>query len=429
MLFENITILDENFETREHMYVAVEGVKIAYIGTEKPQGDYGASYDGTGKLLMSAFYNAHAHSPMTLMRGYGENLTLHDWLNTKVFPFEDKLTGKAVYDATLLAMAESIRFGIVSSSDMYYFCHEMAQAVEAAGVKANISRSVVSFEPGSIRETERYRESEEVIRRWHGAADGRIRIDASIHAEYTNTVTGMEEVSALARQYGVGMQVHISETQKEHLECKARHGGKTPAQVLYEAGAFEVPAIAAHCVWTEEKDWDIFKEKGVTVATCPVSNLKLASGICNVPALLARGVNVALGTDSVASNNSLNFVEEIKFFALVNKERRSDPTAVTPKQALYAATRAGALAQGRPDCGLLAEGYRADLIVLNIAKPHMQPVHDLANNVVYSACGSDVVLTMADGKVLYRDGVFMTIDVRKVIAEADRARKDILAQL
>lgn len=429
MLFKNIAILDENYEIKESRYVGTEKDKIAYIGTETPETDFGEVYDGKNKLLMPAFFNAHAHSPMMLMRGYGENLTLQDWLNTRIFPFEDKLTSEAVYYATLLAMAESLRFGIVSSSDMYYFCDDMVRAVEESGAKANISRSITSFAEGSVKNNDSYREAEALIRDYHGAAEGRILIDASIHAEYTNTVTSMTEVADLAKKYGVNMHMHVSETKQEHEECKARHGGRTPAQLLCDLGAFDTRTTAAHCVWAEEEDIEIFSEKGVTVVTCPVSNLKLASGVCNVPALMKKGVNVAIGTDSVASNNSLNFIEEMKFFALLNKERRNDPTLITPKETLRAAARAGALSQGREDCGVLAVGRKADLTVLDIGQPHMRPVHNLANNIVYSASGSDVVLTMADGRVLYRDGDFLTIDVEKAAAETERACRDILRQL
>ena len=218
MLFKNIAILDENYEIKESRYVGTEKDKIAYIGTETPETDFGEVYDGKNELLMPAFFNAHAHSPMMLMRGYGENLTLQDWLNTRIFPFEDKLTSEAVYYATLLAMAESLRFGIVSSSDMYYFCDDMVRAVEESGAKANISRSITSFAEGSVKNNDSYREAEALIRDYHGAAEGRILIDASIHAEYTNTVTSMTEVADLAKKYGVNMHVHVSETKQEHEE-------------------------------------------------------------------------------------------------------------------------------------------------------------------------------------------------------------------
>ncbi len=429
MLFKNITILNENSEIKENMYVGTEGKKIAYVGDHAPEKNYGEEYDGKGKLLMPAFYNAHAHSPMTLMRGYGENLSLQDWLNTRIFPFEDHLDSEAVYNATLLAMAESLRYGIVSSSDMYYFCADMARAVEESGAKANISRAISQFEEGSIKDTPRFKEAEEFVKEWHGAADGRILVDASIHAEYTNTLTSMAEVSEYAAKNNIIMHVHISETKQEHEECKNKYDGKTPAQLLNEIGAFETPAVAAHCIWTEDSDVEIFKEKGVTIATCPVSNLKLASGICDVRKYLENGINVAIGTDSVASNNSLNFIEEMKYFALLGKAKTGDPTVITPEQTIYAATRAGAIAQGRKDAGILAEGMTADLIVIDIDQPHMRPVHDLKNNLVYSASGSDVVLTMCDGKVLYKDGIFLTIDVEKAIEQTEKSCARILAKL
>ena len=190
-----------------------------------------------------------------------------------------------------------------------------------------------------------------------------------------------------------------------------------------------MPATAAHCVWIEGEDFDILKEKDVTVATNPVSNMKLASGVCNVPKLLDMGINVAIGTDSVASNNSLNFFEEMKVMALAAKVKFSDPTAVTPEQVLRAATVNGAKSQGRTDCGLLREGNRADLIVVDIDKPNMHPVHKLINNLAYSASGSDVLMTMADGKVLYQNGEYKTIDIEKTIFEAGKATEKILKQL
>ena len=205
--------------------------------------------------------------------------------------------------------------------------------------------------------------------------------------------------------------------------------GKNSGEALNELGAFETRTTAAHCVWITEEDMEIFKEKGVTVASCPVSNLKLASGVADIPALFDHGINVAIGTDSVASNNSLNFIEEMKVFALLNKAKYGDPTLVTPVQTLRAATYAGAVSQGREDCGLLKEGGRADLIVLDISVPYMRPVHDLATNLVYSASGSDVVLTMCDGKILYREGQFLTIDVEKATAEVENACRRILSQL
>lgn len=429
MLFKNITILDENTQIRKDMYVAVEDGRISYIGSEKPEGTFKREYDGKGKLLMSGFYNSHAHSPMALMRGYGENMALQDWLDKKIFPFEDKLTGDAVYWGSMLSYAESLRFGIVSSTEMYYFMDDMAKAVIDSGIKANLSRAIVNFDDGDVWKLPSMLEMKRAHEEYHNACGGRIKIDVSIHAEYTSKPSAVTAVADYARKNGLRAHVHVSETQLEHEECKARHGGKTPVRYFNDLGFFDAPTTAAHCVWIEGEDFDILQEKGVTVAANPASNLKLASGVCNIPKLLTNNINVAIGTDSAASNNSLNFIEEMKLFAVAPKAHFGDPKAISPAETLRAATVCGARGQGRDDCGVLKKGAKADLIVLDISGPHMHPIHDLKNNIVYSASGSDVEMTMVDGKVLYDNGDFTTIDIEKVVFEAERAAEKILSQL
>lgn len=428
MLFSNIKILDENFEIKDKMYVATEDDRIVYVGDCMPRGDFGDIRDGEGKLLMPAFHNAHGHSPMALLRGYAENMKLQDWLFTKVFPFEDKLDSNAVYWGTLLTMAEGMRFGIVSHSDMYYFLDDMVRATDESGMKANISRAITEFGDGDPWETERLKEMKDTYERLDGAADGRVKIDISIHAEYTNSLRAMQAVADYCNQVGAINHIHISETKSEHEECKVKYG-KTPVKLMNDIGAFDSKALAAHCVWVEDEDMDILKEKGVSVATNPMSNMKLASGIANVPEMLRRGINVAIGTDSVASNNSLNFFEEMKMFAIAPKIRFNDPTLITPKQTLYAATRAGALAQGREDAGLVKEGFKADLIMIDLEQPNMYPVHDLMNNLVYSASGTDIVMTMSDGRIVYENGEYKTLDIEKTMFEAQAATKVILSKL
>lgn len=429
MLFKEITILNKDFETEENMYVGVNGDTVEYIGKDKPAKDFGQEYDGKNRILMPGFYNAHAHSPMALMRGYGENLVLQDWLNTRIFPFEDKLNSNAVYWGTMLCMAESLRFGIVSSSDMYYFIPDMVQAVADSGAKSNISRSVANPMGMPFHQLPSIKEAEDSIRLYNGYADGRVIMDTSIHAEYTTNEETVRGLAAITKEHNLIMHVHASETKLEHEECKARHGGLTPVQYFNQCGLFDTKALAAHCVWCEGEDFDILKDKNVTVAINPISNLKLASGISNGPKMMKMGINVAIGTDSVSSNNSLNFLEEVKTFATIAKVRADDPTVITPKEALAAATRNGALGQGRVDCGVLQEGFKADLIALRTDVPNMHPIHNLANNVVYAAAGSDIALTMVDGKILYKDGEYTTIDIEKTIFETEKATAEILKQL
>ena len=429
MLFKNITMLNENLDVEKERYVLVKGDRIAYIGDKPPAEPCDREYDGRGKLLMSGFFNAHAHSPMTLMRGYGENMALQDWLTKKIFPFEDKLDSNAVYWGTMLAMAESLKFGIVSTSDMYYFCEDMAEAVAECGAKSNISRSVTNIMGEDPQTLVSMKENTEFYNKYHNTADGRIKVDMSLHGEYTSDARTARALADCARDAGdVIMHVHLSETKLENEECKQRHG-MTPAAYMEKMGLFDVPALAAHCVYAEDDDMDIFRAKGVTVATNPVSNMKLASGVCNASKVIDKGVNLAIGTDSVASNNSLNFIEEMKTLAISSKVYYADPTLITPKDALRAATSGGAAAQGRTDSGILKVGNKADLIVLDISGPNMHPVHSLINNIVYSCSGGDVMMTMVDGNVLYENGIYSLIDIEKTVYEVEKATQRILERL
>lgn len=429
MLFKNISILDEKFDYKENMYVGIKGDKIAYIDDKMPKEDYGKVYEGKGKLLMSGFFNSHTHSPMTLLRGYGENMKLQDWLTKKIFPFEAELDGRAVYVGTKLAMAESLRFGIVSSTDMYYFCEDVAKAVAETRMKMNIGRGITNFTDSGLLTLESFLETKSLVENIHNTENGRIKVDLSLHAEYTSNEKTVRQMGEYVKETGLNMHVHVSETKLEHEECKQRRGGRTPIKYFADLGVLDSNATAAHCVWVSDEDIQIMKEKKVNVASNPISNLKLASGICNVPKLLKEGINVTIGTDSVASNNSLNYLEEIKIFALLAKERAGDPTAVTPKQALFAGTRAGAISQGRMDCGALKLGFKADLIALDISKPNYHPVHDMATNIVYSASGSDICMTMVDGEVLYENGDYKSLDIESTIEEAKKITSKILKEL
>ena len=429
MLFENITILDENLQVRENMFVVVKNGRITYIGELAPEEDFGERYAGRGRLLMSAFYNAHAHSPMSLMRGYGENMSLSAWLQERIFPFEEQMNDHDIYYATLLTMAESLRYGIVSSSESYFGVEAMTRAVLDSGAKSNMGRGMTCMDDSDMKNLQSFHEAQRLWEDYHLAADGRIRVDWCIHAEYTTTPKFVRQLAEHSASIGSRIQLHMSESRFEHEECKQRHQGLTPAQYFDRLGVFACPTLAAHCVWVEEADMEIMAEKGVAVACCPASNMKLASGVCNTPGLLQYGINVTLGTDSVASNNNLDMIEEMKLFACLPKAFFLDPLAISSRQAIQAATGNGAQAQGREDCGSLKLGYRADLIVLDFNQPHLRPVYDYADHVVYSASGSDVCLTMADGKVLYRDGIFMTIDVEKAVAEVESSRNRIIKEL
>ena len=396
----------------------VEGTAISQVGQTRPQGQFDRVVDCTGKVMMPGLINAHTHLPMTLMRGYGGGHDLQHWLNDYIFPAEDKLDSASVQAGTQLALAELIAGGVTCVADMYYFCPDIAQAVADSGISANISRSVTCFAP--VDDPENYyacRELRELEEQWNGFDHGRIRVDASVHAEYTSfSAPNMwEYLGRYAADHKLGMQVHLSETRSEHLECMARHGGKTPFAVLDDYGVWQSGGLAAHCVWVSRDDMEGMVRRGVTAVHNPVSNLKLASGVAPVPRLLEAGVNVALGTDGVASNNSHDMFEEIKLAALLHKGISRDPTAVSARQALEMATINGARALGR-NTGCIAPGRDADLILLDFTHPGLTPCHDPEENLVYSAHGSDVVMNMARGKVIYENGSFLTLDLEDIRA-------------
>lgn len=428
MLFCNIGIIDEKFCYLENMYVGIIGDKIDYIGTSMPsnQEKYGEKYFGKDKVLLPGFVNSHAHSPMCLMRGYGENLPLDRWLFERIFPFEDKLYSDAVYWATLLSMAESIRYGIVSTSDMYFFIDDIVRAVSVSGAKSNISRAVANANGEPVTQCAGFKEMKESIISYNGLENGRIVIEASAHAEYTNNEETLRAVAETASEYDVGIHIHLSETEKETNECFKRHG-VSPVRFMDNCGIFDSRVNAAHCVWLSDDDIKILATKGVSVSSNPVSNLKLASGIADVNAMYEKGINVGIGTDSTASNNSLNFLEDMKILALMGKIKSNDPSSMPPEKVLQSATRSGAILQGRIDCGLIKEGYKADIIVIDTDTPNMKPTHNMINNLIYSASGENICLTMCDGRILYQNGEYKTIDIEKTFFEVEIAKRKILS--
>lgn len=433
MLFSDIALLDENFEVQTNRWVGTLDGRIAYIGDTAPGPEeaalYGEVYDGDEKLLVSGMYNAHAHAPMTLLRGYAENLPLQAWLNDRVFPFEDKITGEDAYWATMLACAEMLRYGTVSFSDMYYHTRERIQAVTECGMKMNACEGLLAFEPKPYAEYPICQMNEDLIREFHGGADGRILIDYNIHSEYLSNPVVVADIAKLAKEKGLNIHVHVSETKLEHEECKERHEGMTPIRYFESLGVLDVPVTAAHCVWVDDGDIEILAAKGVYVASNPVSNMKLGSGFAPVVRMLERGVNVALGTDGMASNNNHDMYQDLYVLALIQKGANLDPTAVSPASAMRAATRTGALSQGREDCGHIALGAKADLAVLDASGPSWCPATDMLNNLVFAGHGSDVCLTMADGAVLYREGEWPTIDVERAKAEVEVRTRRIIASL
>ena len=418
ILIHNCTavLMDEAGTVMPGAYVAVEGTKITSVGTVRPQGTFDQEIDGKGNVLMPGFVNAHTHVPMTAMRGYGDGNNLQDWLNNYIFPVEARWDDRAVRSCTALGLAEMIASGVTTITDMYMHTDIIAQEAASAGISANLSCGGVQFsdtlDPATHGDCVAQRELTE---KWHNYNDGQIRIDASIHGEYTSHKELWQWMADYAREHKLGMHVHISETKAEHEACIARHG-KTPIQTLNDYGVWDTRAIAAHCVWTTPEDWAIMAEKGISAIHNPISNLKLGSGIAPVPAMKKAGVNVCLGTDGVSSNNCTDFFSDLKFAAILHNGANCDPLALLPLDALKMATRDGGIALGRKT-GVIEAGYEADLILVDFSHLNLTPCHSVISNLAYAAHGSDVCMNMARGKVIYKDGDFLTIDLERVKRE------------
>ena len=414
-ILKNVTLLPEYGYGDRLVNVIVKHKKIAEITEKLPENTEKYDvYDCKGDLLIPAFYNAHCHAAMTLFRGYGEDLPLQRWLEERIFPAEEKLTFRSVYHASMLAIAEMLRAGIASFSDMYMFEDAVAEAVLATGIKANLSRSIVSFDPeGDISQEKRMIEAIRLAEWYHKADDGRILVDFSLHAEYTNVPKACEYVAEIAKRFRTGMQIHLSETEKEHLECIGRWG-KTPTEFFRDTGVLEVPTSAAHGVWLTDSDLSILAEKKASVIHNPVSNLKLGSGVLPLRRVLDAGVNVALGTDGTASNNRLDILRELQTAALIHKGVNRDPAIIKASELIPLATKNGAIAQGRPDCGEIAVGNRADLVLISRHPLHNMPNFDDYAMLAYSAETSDVRMTMVDGRILYRNGEYTSIDEERL---------------
>jgi 5-methylthioadenosine/S-adenosylhomocysteine deaminase len=424
ILFKDITAvtMQPDRPVLHNVNVGVWGKKIAYIGKEERKAT--RVIDGTHKVLMPGLYNGHTHAAMTLLRGFANDRSLEDWLFNHIFPAEQKLTPDIVRTGVTLAIAEMVASGTVSFTDMYFFVDIAAEAVYEAGVKANLCNAVIAFDrDGYDFHADRvYAQTLNILRDFHNQGDGRIKAEASIHGVYTSFAPAWEQVVGFAREYGLGMHVHISETKTEHENCLGAYG-MTPTQVFARYGVLDVPASAAHCVWVSEADMDILAEKGVSVAHNPYSNLKLASGVAPVQRMLEKGINVTLGTDGMASNNSHDLFEEIKLSSCLQKYAANDPSAAPAYVALKTATVNGAKAQGREnESGMVKEGFDADLVLMDFNTPRNSICYDPALNLAYSATGRDVAMTMCQGKILYENGEYKTIDIEKVLFEARKAQ-------
>ena len=423
-LFKNCDVLlrdGDAFTVQKNTYLGIDNDRIDYIGTELPKSDYDYIKDMTDKLVMPGLINCHNHCPMVLLRGIGSDLPLDKWLFGTVFPIEDKLNAEIISAGSYLAIMEMIRGGTVSFSDMYFEPQTTIEAVGKAGMRANITRPVQSFDPNEMpADSYRIRESIDLFEKYNNAFDERVKVDFCIHAEYTVTERIAKAYIDMCNERNGRLHIHVSETAKEHRDCIEKYG-KTPTQWFNDMGAFDSPAFLAHCVHVDDSDLEIFREKNVSVVHNPTSNMKLGSGFARIPKMIDMGINVALGTDGAASNNNLNMFEEMHISSLISNGYLMDATVMNADTVIKMATLNGAKLQGRHDCGEIRVGNKADIIAINLDAPHLYPALDEKALITYSAQASDVCMTMVDGKVLYENGEYKTIDTEKVYYDVKKS--------
>ena len=377
------------------------GAAAAYEKNGISAGEWDQEIDCEGNLLMPGFKDAHTHSGMTLLRSYADDLPLNEWLNNQVFPIEAKMTGEDIYELTKLAILEYLTSGITAIFDMYLTPETIADACDDMGMRCVQVGAVNNFS-----------QSPELVEEMYLKLNKRSPLQSYIlgfHAEYTSSKELLQKIAELSHKYQVPVFAHLSETKGEVEGCMERYG-MTPVQFLNSLGMFDYGGGGYHCVHVTDEDIEIMKEKGLYVVSNPASNMKLASGIAPISKYLKAGVPVALGTDGPASNNCLDMFREMFLVTGLAKLKEEDASAVDAMEVLKMATVNGAHAMGLKDADVLAEGKKADVIMIDLLKPNMQPLNNIAKNIVYSGSKQNIKMTMIHGKILYHNGEFLTKD-------------------
>lgn len=411
--------LSGNSDIYHNMCIGIKDTRIDYVG-EYRQGmdkEYNRVLDCRGKLVMPGFVNAHNHAAMTMFRNYADDMKLMDWLFKKIFPLEDKLDKDIVYSGTNLAILEMIKGGTTTFCDMYFFMEAAAEAVGESGIRAALARGL-SGESGDDLDY-RLKESLELYNNFHNSFDGRIKVMLSPHSVFTCSVPYLEKVVRKSRELNIPVQVHLSETKEEVINCKEKHG-VSPVKLLDSIGMLSESTVAAHCVVVDDDDIDILRERRVNVVHNPGSNMKLASGVAPVTKMMEKGINVCLGTDGASSNNNLDILEEMRMATYLQKVFNDDPTALPVDDVLNMATVNGAKALGFKECGSIEIGMAADIIIIDIEKPHYYPKYNIKSALVYSGNSSDVETVIINGQIVMEKGIVLTMDEEKILYEAQK---------
>ena len=400
--------------------IGITGGKIEFISKKVPEEMPKTIIEGTGMVAMPGLFNCHTHLATSVLRCFTDDLTNKEALEA-LLQKEAKMDSRSAKAAALLSIAECLRFGVTSVSDLYYYPNATAQAVAESGIKANLALSSYRYidqnEEFDFETDEQCRELQKVVDKWHGYDNGRIKIDAGIFAEYTSNYPLWESLAGYASEKGLGMQLHLSETRNEVDSCLDRTG-MTPGELLACHRLFAVPATASGCAFLEPEEAKMLGKKKVSAVALPLSAAKNGQPCAPITDLVKAGMNVALGTDGAIQAGNLDMFEVMRGAAMSVRASKGDPSALPSSAALMMATFCGAQAQGRAqECGMLKEGMDADLVLVDFTAPHLMPCHNVLTGLVYAAKGGDVAMTMVRGKILYQNGRFPTINLNAVVEE------------
>lgn len=421
-LIANVTAVTMNpkMEVLFGAYIGIEGGKIVSVSRQAPKEPPQTVIDGTGMVAMPGLVNCHTHLASSVLRSYTDDLSNAQALE-ELLKKEAKMDSRCARAAALLSIAECLRFGVTSVSDLYYYPDATAKAVAESGIKANLALSSYRFidqnEEFDFDTDEQCKELVRLTEKWNGFDEGRIKINAGIYAEYTSNYKLWEGLVGYASEQGLGLQLHLAQTPGEVEGCLDRTG-MNPGELLNCHGLFNVPVTAAGCGYLEPVEQKILGRKKVTAVALPLSAAKSGMGCAHILDCVQTGMNVALGTDGAVEAGNLDMFEVMRGAALAERSRRQDASAMPSSAVLMMATVCGAQAQGRSEeCGMLQVGMDADLILVDFTAPHLMPCHNVLNGLVFSAKGGDVAMTMVRGKILYQNGKFPTIDLSKVVEE------------
>jgi 5-methylthioadenosine/S-adenosylhomocysteine deaminase len=421
-LISNVTVVTMNnkMEILFGGFIAIEDGKIRSITKKAPEGSPKTIIDGTGMVAIPGLINCHTHLATSALRGCFDDLSATESLQEQLKK-EAKMDSRAAKAAAKLAIAECLRFGVTSVSDLYYYPAATAEAVAESGIKANLALSAYRFidqnEEFDFDTDEQCQELVKVVEKWHNHDNGRIRIDAGIHAEYTSNYKLWEALAGYANEQNLGMQLHLAQTQGEVDSC-LDHTGMGPGELLNCHRLFNVPACAAGCAYLEDQERKILGKKKVTAVATPLASMKSGQKTTPILESVKSGMNVALGTGGALEGGNLDLFEVMRVAAMAERSDANKADALPASAALMMATVTGAQAQGRSaECGMLQEGMDADIVLVDFTAPHLMPCHNVINSLVFAAKGGDVALTMVRGNILYRSGHFPTIDLQEVVQE------------